>query len=410
MAPKMKLSDVLRTMDIFEELSPNDIDQVGRLLKERKVTENTVLFRQGDPGDTMYVVQEGRVKIVTADSLGREKVLAFYGEGGFFGEMALLTGAPRTASAIAATHSRLLQLRREDFDKLLATNATIMKEMLKVAAKRQVATGRRAVVKGEDAAALGNVYAFFAPRGGSGKTTLAVNLAVAFTAENPERVGLLDLDVTFGHTTLSLNVTPKASLASASSEALRHLDRESINYYLVSHESSLRVFAGSVRPEEGETVSGDHVRAAINQMRRTFTHLVIDTSGNFSETTLAALEEADKIVFVVNPEPASVRDTKECVRIFTELLQMPAPKFYYVLNHVVPYKGLSRDEIEKTLGVKFAHELAYAGDLPSQAALRGEPFVLKQAGAPISKTIEAMRKELERQAAEISVGLIGSSR
>jgi len=136
----MKLTEVLHTMDIFEELAPADLDQVAKLLKDRRVSEGSVLFRQGDPGDTMFVVQEGRVKIVTSDSMGREKVLAFYGEGGFFGEMALLTGAPRTATALAATNSRLLEMRKEDFDLLLSANATIMKEMLKVAARRQVAT------------------------------------------------------------------------------------------------------------------------------------------------------------------------------------------------------------------------------------------------------------------------------
>jgi CRP-like cAMP-binding protein len=395
-------------MDIFEELAPADLDQVAKLLKDRRVSEGSVLFRQGDPGDTMFVVQEGRVKIVTADSMGREKVLAFYGEGGFFGEMALLTGAPRTATALAATNTRLLEMRKDDFDLLLSANATIMKEMLKVAARRQVATGRRALDRGEDSASQGNLYSVYAPRGGSGRTTVAVNLAIAFTVENPDRVTLLDLDVTFGHTTLSLNVTPKSSLASASSETLRHLDRESISYYLVTHESSLRVFAGSTRPEEGETVSGEHVRAALSQLQKSFGHVIVDTTGNFSETTLAALEQSDKIVFIVNPEPASVRDSRECIRIFTDLLQMPAAKFYYVLNHVVPYKGPSREEVQAALGVEFALEIPYAGDLPSQSALRGEPFVLRQSGAAISKAIEHMRRDLERQAAELSVGLIGS--
>ena len=123
MAPRMKLTDVLRTMEIFSELSDVELERVGKLFRERRASENTVLFRQGDVGDCLYIVQEGRVKIATADSIGKEKVLAFFGEGGLFGEMALLTGAPRTATATCATDVRLLALRKEDFDKLLAAVA-----------------------------------------------------------------------------------------------------------------------------------------------------------------------------------------------------------------------------------------------------------------------------------------------
>ncbi len=408
MAPRAKLTDALRKMDVFEALSPPDLEKVAKLLRERRLGETSVLFRQGDPGDAMYIVEDGRIKIVTTDSLGREKVLAFYGEGGFFGEMALLTGAPRTATAIAATDSRVLALRKEDFDRLLAANATIAKEMLKVVAQRQMATRRRLLDRGGEGASQGKMYTLFAPRGGAGKTTLAVNLAVAFAAENPDQVTLLDLDVTFGHAALALNVVPKSSLAALSSESLRTLDRESVNYYLATHESSLRLLAGSSRPEEGETVSGEHVRAAVDQLRRSFAHLVVDTPANFTEPTLAALEEADKIVFVVNPDPGSVRDSRECLRIFTQLLQMPEAKFYYVLNHTLPYKGLSKEEIQRTLGVPFSVEIPYAGDVAARAALRGEPFVIKQAGSPIARAVEAMRRELDRMAAEIRVGLIRS--
>lgn len=405
MAPKMKLIDQLRKMEIFEELSQQDLEQVAKLVRERRITENAVLFKQGDPGDAMFIVQEGRIKLVTSDSLGREKVLAFRGEGEFFGEMALLTGAPRTATAIAAADSRLVVLGKEDFDKLVATSAVVMKEMLKVAALRQAATGQR--ITSDDGTARGKVYAIFGPRGGGGKTTLAVNLAVAFAADNPDAVGLLDLDVTFGNTALALNMTPKSSLAAVSSEAMRNLDRESINYYLTTHESSLRVFAGSSRPEEGETVSGEHVRSALNQLRRVFAHLVVDTAANFNETTLAALEDAEKIVVVVNPEPTCVRDARECIRIFTELLHMPPEKFYFVLNHTLPYKGLKKEEIQQALGVQISVEIPYAGDMPAQAALRGEPFVLKQAGSGIAKAIEHIRRDLERQAAEIGAAALG---
>ncbi|MCP6726290.1 cyclic nucleotide-binding domain-containing protein, partial [Klebsiella pneumoniae] len=79
---------------------------------------------------------------------------------------ALLTGEPRTATAIAATDTRLLAIRKEDFDKLLDVDPIIAKEMLKVAAQRQAATGRRVVDRDSDGGSRGRVFAVFGPRGG----------------------------------------------------------------------------------------------------------------------------------------------------------------------------------------------------------------------------------------------------
>src|SRR6185437_11493411 len=98
---------------------------------------------QGDPGDALYIVLQGRVRIATTDHFGRERVLAFYGPGEFFGDMAVLTGAPRSASASASTDVRLLQLRKEDFDLLVTTTVGIMRSMMRVMVERQSALNTR---------------------------------------------------------------------------------------------------------------------------------------------------------------------------------------------------------------------------------------------------------------------------
>ena len=138
-----RVIELLHSMDIFAELSDDELSKVARLLKEQKVRENETVFNQGDPGDSLYVVLQGRVRIGTSDNFGRERVLAFYGPGEFFGDMAVLTGAPRSATAMASTDSRLLQLRKDDFDTLLATSVGIMRGMLRVMVERQAAMNTR---------------------------------------------------------------------------------------------------------------------------------------------------------------------------------------------------------------------------------------------------------------------------
>src|ERR1051326_243043 len=134
-----KLVDFLRSMELFAQLNDAELGKVARLLKESKVSENEVIFHQGDPGDSLYILLHGRVRIANADQFGKERVLAFYGPGEFFGDMAVLTGAPRSASASASTDVRLLQLRKDDFDLLVATNVGIMRAMMQVMIERQAA-------------------------------------------------------------------------------------------------------------------------------------------------------------------------------------------------------------------------------------------------------------------------------
>lgn len=397
------VTEILRSLDIFERLPEAELSKIAKLLKERKLGENQVLFRQGDVGDALYIITQGRIKISAVDQFGREKVLAFMGESQFFGDMALLTGAPRSGSATASVPTRLLQLRKDDFDVLLANNVEVMKEMLRVVAQRQAATAQRAdqEASAEAGKSKGLLTIVFSPRGGSGRSTIAANLAIALAQTSPDRVALADLDVLFGHQTVMLNLTPRTFLAAATPSALKNMDRESFNYYLSSHEdSSLRVLIGASRPEEGEAVSGDHVRSGLDLLQRQFIHVLVDTGGNFSEATLGAVESADQVLMVVTPELLALRDIRECQRIFHDLLGYPVERFKYVLNHTLPYAGVPRAQIEEVLGVQMVAEIPYGGETPAIAARDGFPLITKWPSNPASKALSEIAHSLDRAARE----------
>ncbi|MDQ3808772.1 MAG: cyclic nucleotide-binding domain-containing protein, partial [Chloroflexota bacterium] len=261
-----RVLDLLRGMDLFADVDSNELGRIARLLKEQKLRENETIFAQNDVGDALYIVLQGRVRISTTDPFGRERVLAFYGPGEFFGDMAVLTDAPRSATATASTDVRLLQLRKDDFDLLVTSSPAIMRGMLRVMVDRQTAMNTR--ISQEAGASAGDIRGLvtvvFSPRGGSGQTTLATNLAVALAEATPDRVAILDLDLLFGHVAMLLDQVPRTSLAAISPAAIRAADRDTFSYYLCKHgESSLRLLAGTLRPEESELVTGDHVRAAL---------------------------------------------------------------------------------------------------------------------------------------------------
>lgn len=139
----MRVTDLLRTMDIFEALPSEELETIAQLLRERRLDESDVLCRQGEPGDALFIVTGGRIRLSTTDPSGNEKVLTYFTDGQFFGEMALLTGAPRSATATAETDSQVLVLHKEAFDRLLASHPQIMREMLKVVSQRTLNTNQQ---------------------------------------------------------------------------------------------------------------------------------------------------------------------------------------------------------------------------------------------------------------------------
>ena len=126
------------------------ITEVGA--EVRRFREGQVIFRKGDPGEAIYFITDGRVKVISPDAHGQERVLAFLQEGAFFGEMALLTGDPRSTDVAAASDVSMLELRRDDFEERVASHPLVLKQMLRLLAERQSETNLRLLQRDDEAA------------------------------------------------------------------------------------------------------------------------------------------------------------------------------------------------------------------------------------------------------------------
>jgi pilus assembly protein CpaE len=213
---------------------------------------------------------------------------------------------------------------------------------------------------------------------------------------------LLDLALTFGHCALGLNLTPRRSLADLSDADLQHLDSEMVRPCLETHGSTLRVLTGALRPEDGEAVTGDHVRAALGLLRRTLDVVVVDTGSVFTDATIAALEMADQVVLVCTPEMSTLRDVRECQRIFTDLIHVPRDKVSYVMNNPRQFKPLPVDQFAQALEQDLHFEIPFGNDVPSKAATNGEAFTQTQSASAVAKAIDRLARALEGGEASLS--------
>lgn len=123
--------DALAACRLFAGLDERTLDLLTAALRSRRYRRDEVIFHAEDPGDSLYVVATGSVKItVSADDGAEPAILTTVGPGGFFGELALLDGAPRSATAIAMDPVETLVLRREAFDRLVDSEPGLRRALL----------------------------------------------------------------------------------------------------------------------------------------------------------------------------------------------------------------------------------------------------------------------------------------
>jgi len=128
--------DSLRTIPLFAHVDDESLGSIGELLIERRIPKHQTIVEEGLPGDYMYVIREGEVKVTKLSGDGREKILELMGPGDFFGEMSLLDGAERSASVKSLTEIRILALSRNDFLKELRRNPVLAMAVIQELTRR----------------------------------------------------------------------------------------------------------------------------------------------------------------------------------------------------------------------------------------------------------------------------------
>jgi CRP-like cAMP-binding protein len=126
----------LRTIPLFAAVGDHGLESIADLLIERRLAKHQTIVGAGLPGDYMYVIREGQVKVTKLSGDGREKILELLGPGDFFGEMSLLDNAVRSASVKSLTETRILALSRNDFLKELRKNPDLAMAVIQELTRR----------------------------------------------------------------------------------------------------------------------------------------------------------------------------------------------------------------------------------------------------------------------------------
>lgn len=233
----------------------------------------------------------------------------------------------------------------------------------------------------------GEVTAVFSLRGGMGVSTLATNLSIGLAQIWAQPVALVDLSLVNGVSALMLDLPLRNSWTDLVNIKTEEIDQDVVNRVLLKHDSGVQVLAAPRRPQEAELLTGEQVSRVLSLLRRQVHYLILDLAHDFSEVTLAALDEADRILLLLAPELAAVRCASIALDAFQQL-GYAKDKIHLVLNWTFRGKGLPRAEIEKTLGQKIDVVFPYADETMVAALTLGKPPAFAEPTAPVGALFE----------------------
>lgn len=224
-------------------------------------------------------------------------------------------------------------------------------------------------------------------RGGTGCSSMAVNLALGLEGLWQDSTILLDLVPTAGQIALMLNASLKRTWSDLARFSAGNIDREAINSVINQHDSGLSFITAPTLPSEVTPLEKETLQTALQILRQQFSYIVADLPHDFYDMTLSVLDEADLILLLVAPEMASIRAAAAALDTYTKL-GYPAEKINLVLNAVVPRSGLSKENIESALSLPITVTLPYLADKFVHAINYGQPLVFSHPEEAITGLFE----------------------
>jgi pilus assembly protein CpaE len=233
----------------------------------------------------------------------------------------------------------------------------------------------------------GRVISILAPKGGSGKTTMATNLATGLARYVPDGVALVDLDLQFGDVADALRLDPARTIGDIRGRA-QHLDSAELKMLTTRHDSGVFALCAPEDPATGEEVGPDDVAAAISVLSADMPYVVIDTAAGIDEASLTAIEMSTDLVVLASNDVPSIRNLRKLL-LTLDRLGMTKPARHLVLNRAGSKVGIDLTDVEATLGLKVAVAV------PSSRAItlstnHGNPIVCADPKNPAARAMNEL--------------------
>ncbi len=246
----------------------------------------------------------------------------------------------------------------------------------------------------------GRIIMVYSPKGGTGVTTIAVNLAI--TLNNDEtRTVLVDGNLQFGDVAVFLNEQGKNTILDLAPRS-DELDPDVVEGVMIKHAGSgIRVLAAPSRPEHADHVNADQFGKLLKYLRKVYPYVVVDTAHNLTDITLAALDVCDVLVLVVTQDIPAVKN----VRLFLDLMNnlgVSRERVCFVLNKYDKRISITAEKIGDNLKQPVVSVIPLDERIVIPSVNRGVPFMIDQKAQPIARTIFSLAETIRAQLAKLN--------
>jgi len=246
----------------------------------------------------------------------------------------------------------------------------------------------------------GSIVALFSPKGGVGRTTVAVNMAIAAATELGKKVVLVDGSFQFGDVGVLMNLNPKnKSIADLVPELEAGGEPESLDTFVINHSAGVGVLLAPPSPEMAELITPGGIKRVLERLRETNDLVIVDCSSYFNDTTLAILDVADVILTMLTLEITSIKNMRQFLEVADQLGYEPG-KLRLVLNRADSTLGIRVSDVEHSIGRKVDHSIVSDGRSVVYALNRGVPFFLSNREAQVSQDILRLAQSVAGEAKE----------
>jgi len=243
----------------------------------------------------------------------------------------------------------------------------------------------------------GKIVTMYSPKGGTGCTTLAVNLAITLNNEDT-RVALVDGNLQFGDVAVFLNEQGKNTIIDLAPRA-EELDPEIVEDVMLKHAASgLHVLAAPSRPEYAERVSSSQFGRVLEYLRQMYAYVIVDTATLLTDATLAAIDVSDLIVLVTTQDIPSI---KNC-RLFLDLSQtlgIERDRILFVMNRYDKRINITPDRVADNLKQEVVSIIPLDEATATKAVNRGIPFVLESKNQPAARGVFSLAENVRARVA-----------
>ena len=260
---------------------------------------------------------------------------------------------------------RVFEAGADDMVTLPETPGNVLFALQKAVARKQgaaVATG----------VALTPMICVLGPKGGTGKTLTACNLAVSL-AETGHRVALVDLDLQFGDIGLALGLAPQRTIYDLA-KAGGSVDSEKIEDFLVEHASGVRVLMAPTRPDQAGAITVEFLRDVYAALRAANDFVIVDTPPGFAPEVIASIDSSSHVCMVGMLDSLSLKNTKLGLETL-ELMGYDSGRVSVVLNRADTRIGISREDVAAIVGRPPNVMVPSDREIP-KALTEGVPIVL----------------------------------